>query len=478
MTKRHPFVSILIVNYNGRHLLHDCLTSVFASSYPSKYFEVILYDNDSQDGSVEFVKKYFSQVKVLAGDNNIGFAAGNNEAYREAKGEYIVLLNNDTVVDKNWLEMLVIAAKKEKNVGIVNSKLLFSIPFVELTLQSEISLMSDVYGLDDYSPLGLIIENIEGTSEMSTELVHYSSGVYDINSKGNYPSRWTNGSAKIMLPYIVGENNTFSIILHGQPHTAESVTKFAIYIGGTLHLTDEIQSKKVKEITITLNDLNTKNSFIWLVQNAGNVVFKNGQSRDRGAVVKMSTSTISEFYDFNSDYYDRNVSLTAACAASILIKREAISDSGMLFDANYFMYYEDIDLSLRIKRMGWIIRFEPGSIVYHKHKASTKKQGDIFFSSMVAKNHLLLLIKHFPYRIWMAKLFNFSLKMISIVLIMKLFKHIGYYGKYYRIYNREADSRLLAFNGIKKSFRSTYSERQRLQENQRVSFSEIWKELY
>ncbi|MBW3015153.1 glycosyltransferase family 2 protein [Candidatus Woesearchaeota archaeon] len=95
-------VSIIILNYNGKRFLKDCINSVLKQTY--KDYEVILVDNGSSDDSAEYVKKQFPSVKVVRNEENLGFAEGNNLGVRHAKGKYICLLNNDTVVNKEWLE--------------------------------------------------------------------------------------------------------------------------------------------------------------------------------------------------------------------------------------------------------------------------------------------------------------------------------------------------------------------------------------
>ena len=117
-------VSLVILNWNGKRFLKECLDSVFSQSY--KDFEVILVDNGSTDGSVEFVKKNYPKVKVIENEKNLGFAEGNNIGIRAAKGEYIVLLNNDTKADKDFLKELVKCAEESRGrVGCIAAKMLF-----------------------------------------------------------------------------------------------------------------------------------------------------------------------------------------------------------------------------------------------------------------------------------------------------------------------------------------------------------------
>lgn len=114
-------ISIIILNYNGKHYLNDCLKSVLAQSFTD--FEVILVDNCSVDGSLKYVQQNFKneKIKSYSTEKNSGFAGGNNFGLRYTTGEYIVLLNNDTIVDKDWLKNLYDAIISEENIGIAQS---------------------------------------------------------------------------------------------------------------------------------------------------------------------------------------------------------------------------------------------------------------------------------------------------------------------------------------------------------------------
>jgi GT2 family glycosyltransferase len=114
-------VSIIIINYNGKFLLKDCIQSVLAQSYQD--FEIILIDNASTDGSFEFMKETFDnpKIKIYGTESNLGFAGGNNFGLIFTQSKYIVLLNNDTKVEKDWLKYLVETLESNENFGIVQS---------------------------------------------------------------------------------------------------------------------------------------------------------------------------------------------------------------------------------------------------------------------------------------------------------------------------------------------------------------------
>ena len=117
-----PKVSVIIVNYNGKELLQKCLESLFKIDYNN--FEVILVDNNSTDGSMEFVIKNHPNVIVVKLDSNKGFAEPNNVAAKISKGKYLLFLNNDTVVTPNFISEMVKVMETDKKIAICQSLLL------------------------------------------------------------------------------------------------------------------------------------------------------------------------------------------------------------------------------------------------------------------------------------------------------------------------------------------------------------------
>jgi GT2 family glycosyltransferase len=114
-------ISVVIVNYNGRHYLEGCLKALAAQTYPT--CEVIVVDNASTDDSGDWVAAHFPDVRVVRAPRNLGFAAGNNLGIRAARGEFIGTLNNDTEVEPDYLEQLS-APMREARVGMCASLML------------------------------------------------------------------------------------------------------------------------------------------------------------------------------------------------------------------------------------------------------------------------------------------------------------------------------------------------------------------
>lgn len=116
-----PELSIVILNYNTKELLEDCLNSIKRCENEIP-LEIIVTDNGSDDGSVGMVKEKFPEVRLLEGEN-VGFAAGNNRAKGYVRGKLVLFLNPDTVVKKGVLEETTAYLKSHKDLGALSCKL-------------------------------------------------------------------------------------------------------------------------------------------------------------------------------------------------------------------------------------------------------------------------------------------------------------------------------------------------------------------
>jgi len=115
-------LSIVIPHLKGLEILRDCLNSIFKSTY--RDFEVILVDNASSDGSCQMVSEEFPQVKQINLEENKGYAGGCNAGIHASSAEYVLLLNDDTVIEENVLELLVAAMDSDQQLGGAQPKLL------------------------------------------------------------------------------------------------------------------------------------------------------------------------------------------------------------------------------------------------------------------------------------------------------------------------------------------------------------------
>ncbi len=107
-------VSIILVSYNTKDLTINCLKSVYEKTKELD-FEIIVVDNNSQDGSVEMLEEEFPNIKLIKNKENKGFGSANNIAIKQAEGKYIFLLNTDTILDNNAIKIFFDFMEKEEN---------------------------------------------------------------------------------------------------------------------------------------------------------------------------------------------------------------------------------------------------------------------------------------------------------------------------------------------------------------------------
>jgi GT2 family glycosyltransferase len=107
-------VSVIVVTWNGLHVLRDCVTALARQTLPH---ELIVVDNGSHDRTIQWLERHAPQATVIALPENLGFAGGNNVGLRAASGDYLVLLNNDTIAPPDFLEQLVAPLANDAHAG-------------------------------------------------------------------------------------------------------------------------------------------------------------------------------------------------------------------------------------------------------------------------------------------------------------------------------------------------------------------------
>jgi hypothetical protein len=255
-----PFVSVLILNWNGARLLPPCLDALAETDYPDGRWETVVVDNASTDGSAEAAQQAFPWIGVRRNAGNWGFARGYNRAIAAAPGPYVVLLNSDTRVRPGWLRALVDAAEADSAIGAVTAKCIFP---------------------------------------------------------------------------------------PDSPHAGK-------------------------------------------IQDAGGLVLANGAGRNRGTYARAS----QVFHEEDRGQYDRREEVFYFCGAAALLRKRALDDVGLM-DERFFMYYEDLDLSWRLRLRGWRIIYVPEAVVEHAHAASSGEWSPLFTYN-VDRNRPLMLLKVAP----------------------------------------------------------------------------------
>lgn len=387
-----PFVSIIIVNYNGAHYLRTCLEALRRQEYPFDRFEVIISDNGSTDGSIQLVRELYPWVRLIENGKNLGFASGCNVGISVSRGDYIVLLNNDTAPDPTWLKNLVAVAEAHPQAGMVTARIRLFYDQLVLRLSATPSKV-----LEDGRVLGVQLLSVE--IGVPGGVVQYLEGFYGWERGPAGLFRWMKEEALIGLPVPPGDQDWKISFLLAAPHSLDQPIRFSVSVHDQ-HLAECVLfgTKPVRcEVRIPAR---TRIWAVPLLQNAGSIIFQDGSGRDRGTFVR----DFELFYEEDRGQYGTVEEVAAGCGASLLLRREMLEDVGML-DDDFFMYYEDTDLSLRARWRGWKILYAPTAIVRHIHCGSSQEWSP-FFIYYTDRNRLAMLFKHGSFsqirRAWMA----------------------------------------------------------------------------
>ena len=355
-------VSVIIVNYNGKKYLDNLLQSLQNMDSNELTYEVIVVDNCSTDDSVSFMKQHYEKkmpLKIIESKENLGFAGGNNKGVQEALGHYIVFLNNDTAVERNWLTELYRFMQEHPDCGMVNSKLLFFYNFIKfkfstddkIILNANIRINGQNYEVDNKFCKNLLLENKKltcfGNSEISVPLLL---GIRDY---------------EIEIECIEGCGKRNEILLEN----------------------NDIKLLPKKSVRIILEKQYVEKHQFCLIQNAGSGINENYDGFDIG------------FCDIDKEEYSTPYEITNGCGAAIMLFKEDFIRCGG-FDEQFFMYYEDTDMSFRLRKLGKKIMFCPTAVVRHVHTGSSKEWSP-FFCYQVARNKLLFIYKNISkFKFW------------------------------------------------------------------------------
>lgn len=386
-----PFVSVVILNYNGRQYLEDCLSSVERVDYPHERLETILVDNASSDGSVDLVAERFPRVRLIRNQDNLGFAGGNNAALRGTEGDYIALLNNDTKVEADWLKELVLAAEADQSIGACTSKIVFLRDRVTLEIESGVLCPADLSGSPDAHQLGVTVTPVEVAGLPAGKGFHFGAGFCGENHTPEGAFRWMSGLGRMAVEVPEGaEALTVRLRLGlGMPDGLPPVP-VKVRVGG-----HEVASFPVSrdssgqpyDIVIPRSGLA---GACRVIQNAGSLLLRDGSGKDRG---DCSADGVVR-HEEDQGQYDSAQEVFSFCGASALLRRRMLDDVGLL-DESFFVYYEDTDLAWRARLRGWKIVYVPTSLVRHVH-CGTSGEWSPFFIFHVERNRLSMLLKNAP----------------------------------------------------------------------------------
>lgn len=376
-----PFVSVIIVNYSGAHFLPACLEALQTQTYPQDLFEVIVSDNGSSDNSIELLRNQYPWVKILENRKNLGFTTGNNVAIRVARGDYIVLLNNDTAPYHEWLENLVKVAYDNPKAGLVTGHLHLFYDYISVRLSTDTFVPAG-----DGRELGVQIYAVD--SGVMKGVVQYLDGTYGWESDNSGRKfRWTRSQATLGIPAPLDSGDFAVKFKLAAPRTVAEAVRCKVYIEDSLCAEWILDGKEPIEYTLSVPE-GIRAIATPVEQNTGSLVFRNGTGRDRGTYVKDNEA----FFEPDSGKYSLIEEVFAGCGASLLLKREMLSEVGD-FEDDFFMYYEDTDLCWRARLLGWKVLYAPEALVRHIHCGTTQEWSPSFIY-LTERNRLAMILKN------------------------------------------------------------------------------------
>lgn len=375
-----PLISIITVNWNGREYLSDLFTSLKNLNYPKGSLQVIMVDNASTDGSAAYVRKKFPFVEVLQLKENMGYAGGNNEGFKYARGRYIALINNDCIADPDWLlEMLSIFRKSsdDARIGAVGPKVVFFWPYISLQLlsgsiNSRIGRKSRRLGV---KVLEARVKNSSGGKKWQSGEIKYIDGFHQPQQEGkNRIYRWTQGNAVMAIPiFDTGKPTYMELKLSSELSSNDLRIAVAEEIVTRVKLGKRSRKLKIRipaDLYVHKKDV---------INSCGTKINRSFYSRDRG------------FMSFDEGQYNRVEEIFALSGSSFMVDRKMLEDTGY-FDSRFFTYYEDVDLFWRARLKGWKHFFTPNALVRHHHCGSGQ-EWSYDFTYYVLRNRLLMIFK-------------------------------------------------------------------------------------
>ncbi|MGN0328172.1 MAG: glycosyltransferase family 2 protein [Lachnospira sp.] len=354
-------VSVVIINYNSKKYIDNLFDSLVKLKHDDFTYQIVVVDNASTDDSMEYLRgkgyDQYMDIKLVKSDKNRGFAGGNNLGVSQADGEYVVFLNNDTAVDENWLSELYHFIKSQDNCVMANSKLLFFYDYIDFTFKT-----SDKIELDR----NIMINSHE----------HYADGKFITNCLCEEDKLVCFGHTDVKLPLLDKDEAT---VFEFKTKTWNKDTDRIIFNGKEYEAVDGV-------VRIELAKDDVINNKITLIQNAGSGIDNVYNGYDIG------------FCKPDGPEFEKPYEINNGCGAAIIMKKSDFVNCGG-FDEQFFMYYEDTDLSYRMKANGGKIMFCPTSIVRHIHTGSSTEWSP-FFTYHVYRNKLLFLYKNFDKKIF------------------------------------------------------------------------------
>lgn len=348
-----PIATVIIVNYNGAHMLPGCLDGLAAQTMPAGSFRTVVVDNASADPSRDLITELYPDVELMTSYVNRGFAGGNNVALRQTRTKYAVLLNNDAIPEPTWLANLLAPLEADTTGQLVatSSKIVFMPRFVAVHVETEPFRPG---GLDPRE-LGARIYQVLVDGKDVTNKVLFEKATFGPEGHQHDQYRWSfpSGTLMVPMPVTTGDAEPHEITITTLTRPQIPVTYSTAHSEVSIFSVSESGGPDDAILAVTKDEPRLD-----VVNNVGGIVFVDGSGADRG------------FQEVDHGQYDAPEEVFAACGNGVAMRMDAARQVDF-FDERYFMYYEDIDLCWRLRAQGGRIDYVPTAQLRHLHSASS-----------------------------------------------------------------------------------------------------------
>ena len=296
-----------------------------------------------------------------------------------ACGRYYCLINNDTYAEPDWLSKLVATIQCNPKIGAVGPKILFWKKFAFIEIKTRAGKMRKSEGLLD-------IASLEESASVYRKWF-FTSGWGEEEALYGTTVRRFSETAQLWFPVCDGQTTVNFRI------RALASTESRVEIGSPAAValvSGALSAEEWTEFQLSFSDRVDHPTLQYLINNAASQVNEQGDVGDRGFGIP------------DDGTFDRTETVTALCGCAMLMRAEALKGKP-IFASHFFAYFEDTELSLRIREVGYNLMYCPESIIYHKH-ASTSTENSPFFRYYVNRNRLLFLALHYPESLWREQL--------------------------------------------------------------------------
>jgi len=361
-----PLVHVVVLDYDGGDLTLDCLRSIVASDWPADRLRIVLVDNASSKPVIETVVQVLPTVEIARSDHNRGFAGGVNVGLRRrGDAEYVALVNNDATVDRGWLAPLVRMLESDPSIGAACPKLRFATDAVE----AELAVPTHRRGRGDGRDLGVRCSGARVDGVDVWDRVQLVEGFWgdEPMPNGEAGGQWTGATARLRVPALTPMPRIELRLAADEPASVDAKS-------GSLHTTLAVGTEPA------WHAVETDAVPVPVINNVGTELAADGYGRDRG------------WLEVDAGQYDAPADVDAWCGGGVLLRSEYLDDVGS-FDEQLFLYYEDVELSLRGRARGWRYRTAPESVVRHVHSATATNRSPLT-AHYNERNRLLVTTRH------------------------------------------------------------------------------------